>query len=103
MSSWSRKVRSPWIPVSTAIWNYLKNFALLFTRGIQFDSTPISPADKSLKSLFTSSIFPFDGETVIAEASFVADAPVLLGTGMLRLHRLDVNFVARTVLLERAS
>ena len=47
--------------------------------------------------------FPFDGEIVVAEASFVPDDPVLLGTAMLRLYRLDMNFVARTVLLERVD
>jgi len=45
--------------------------------------------------------FPFDGETVEAEATFVAGGEILLGTHLLREYHLDVNFPARTVLLER--
>jgi len=38
---------------------------------------------------------------VSAEATFVVDADLLIGTGLLRQHRLDINFPARAVLIER--
>ena len=45
--------------------------------------------------------FPFDGFDVSAEATFVGDSEILLGTGLLRDYRLEVDFAARTVMLER--
>jgi hypothetical protein len=47
--------------------------------------------------------FPFDGQTVVAEATFVAAGEILIGTHLLRKYRLEINFVARTVLLERVA
>ena len=47
--------------------------------------------------------FPFDGKVIEAEATFVADSEILLGTRLLRDYRLQVNFVTRTVELERVS
>jgi predicted aspartyl protease len=47
--------------------------------------------------------FPFDGRIVNAEATFVDSDGILLGTNMLRDYRLTVDFVARTVLIERAD
>lgn len=44
--------------------------------------------------------FPFDG-TVTAEATFVPGQEILIGTRLLSRYRLEVNFVQRTVLLER--
>jgi len=46
--------------------------------------------------------FPFDGQTVIAEATFVLGGEILIGTHLMRKYRLEINFAARTVLLERA-
>lgn len=46
--------------------------------------------------------FPFDGETVLAEATFADTSEILVGTGMLRQHHLEVHFPNRTVLLDRA-
>jgi predicted aspartyl protease len=45
--------------------------------------------------------FPFDGEIVLAETTFVVGNEILLGTGMLQQYRLEINFRAKTVLLER--
>ena len=45
--------------------------------------------------------FPFDGQTVIAEATFVASGEILIGTHLLRRYRLEINFPDRRVLLER--
>ena len=47
--------------------------------------------------------FPFDGEVIEAEVTFVADSQILIGTHLLRDYRLQVNFVTRTVELERVS
>jgi clan AA aspartic protease len=44
--------------------------------------------------------FPFDGETVHAEATFVKNGEILIGTGMLRQFRLEIHFPAGTVLIE---
>jgi predicted aspartyl protease len=43
----------------------------------------------------------FDGRTVTVEATFVPGDTILLGTAMLRDYRLEVDFVARTVKLDR--
>ena len=45
--------------------------------------------------------FPFDGKTVTAEATFVVDSDILIGTHLLQEYRLQINFVRRTVVLER--
>jgi hypothetical protein len=45
--------------------------------------------------------FPFDGRTVEAEATFSDSEDILLGTRLLRNYRLSINFVARTVRLQR--
>ena len=45
--------------------------------------------------------FPFDGLTVEAEATFVSGDEILIGTGMLAQHRLEIVFPARTVLIEK--
>jgi len=47
--------------------------------------------------------FPFDGETVLAEATFTTATEILIGTGMLRQHWLQVHFPNRSVVLERAA
>ena len=38
--------------------------------------------------------FPFDGRTIIAEATFVAGTEILVGTHILLEYRLDINFPA---------
>jgi predicted aspartyl protease len=45
--------------------------------------------------------FPFDGETIIAEATFVSGRDILIVTHLLKHYRLEVNFPNGTVLLER--
>ena len=47
--------------------------------------------------------FPFDGETVLAEATFTSVSEILIGTGLLRRHRLEIHFPNRTVSLERIT
>ena len=38
--------------------------------------------------------FPFDGRPVLAEATFVLGTEILVGTRLLREHRLKIDFVA---------
>jgi predicted aspartyl protease len=45
--------------------------------------------------------FPFDGRIVQAEASFVAGSEILIGTGLLRDYRLEIDFPNGTVQLTR--
>jgi predicted aspartyl protease len=45
--------------------------------------------------------FPFDGQRVVAEATFVPGDEILVGTHMLQRYRLAAQFVDRTVELER--
>ncbi len=45
--------------------------------------------------------FPFDGQTVRAQATFVDGDEILIGTGMLRDYRLQIDFPARTVAIEK--
>jgi len=46
--------------------------------------------------------FPFDGKHVEAEASFVEGNEILIGTKLLSAYRLEINFVQRTVQIEKA-
>ena len=43
---------------------------------------------------------PFDSATVLAEATFRSGEEILVGTGMLKHHRLEIHFPNRTVTLE---
>lgn len=45
--------------------------------------------------------FPFDGETMRAVATYVDTGQILVGTRLLHNHRLEIDFVARTVILQR--
>lgn len=47
--------------------------------------------------------FPFDGQTVQAEATFVSGSQILIGTHLLREYCLQINFVSRTVQLEKVK
>jgi predicted aspartyl protease len=47
--------------------------------------------------------FPFDGQVIEATATFVGSGVILIGTRLLQNYRLEINFVARTVLLERVG
>jgi predicted aspartyl protease len=46
---------------------------------------------------------PFDGQTVVAVATFVPGDGILIGTHLLRNDRLEISFVDQTVLLERMA
>ena len=45
--------------------------------------------------------FPFDGETVAAEATFAPGQEILIGTRLLEQYRLEIDFPARKIVLER--
>lgn len=45
--------------------------------------------------------FPFDGEMILATATFVPAGNILIGTKLLKQHRLLIRFVSKTVELER--
>jgi predicted aspartyl protease len=47
--------------------------------------------------------FPFDSQMLSVEASFAPIEEILIGTSLIQDYRLEVNFVARTVVLERVS
>jgi predicted aspartyl protease len=47
--------------------------------------------------------FDFDGLSQIAEVTFVPGDEILLGTQLLQDHRLTIDFVDRTVRLERVA
>lgn len=53
-----------------------------------------------VEDLFTID-FPFDGNMVSIQASFADTSELLVGTLLLQNHRLEVNFVTRTVELEK--
>jgi len=46
--------------------------------------------------------FPFDGRMVRAQATFVDGDEILVGTGILRDYRLQIDFPAGTVFIEKA-
>jgi predicted aspartyl protease len=46
-------------------------------------------------------VFPFDGLMLEAETTFIPDADVLVGTGLLRRHKLEIDFPSASVRLER--
>jgi predicted aspartyl protease len=45
--------------------------------------------------------FLFDGHTVEAIATFVADSQILIGTNLLREHELQIRFASRALRLQR--
>jgi predicted aspartyl protease len=47
--------------------------------------------------------FPFDGEQYRAQVTFVAGQEILIGTRLLRYHRLEIDFPAKTLSLVRTS
>ena len=47
--------------------------------------------------------FPFDGQIIHAEATFVPDSQILIGTHLIREYQLQIDFVQKSVQLERKS
>jgi predicted aspartyl protease len=46
---------------------------------------------------------PFDGQIIQAEATFVPDSQILIGTHLLREYQLQIDFAQKSVQLERKS
>ena len=46
---------------------------------------------------------PFDGQVCLAETTFTDQDEILIGTHLLREYRLEMDFPAQTVRLERVS
>jgi predicted aspartyl protease len=46
--------------------------------------------------------FPFDGQTIIAEATFSSGGEILIGTHLMRDYRLEIDFPHRMVRLEHS-
>ena len=63
--------------------------------------TPALAGGQSIEESVYLVDFPFDGRVMQAEVTFVANHEILIGTHLLREHRLLVNFVSQTVELER--
>ena len=47
--------------------------------------------------------FPFDGQSITDEATFVSGQTILVGTQLLRRYRLTIDFPERTVNLDRTA
>ncbi|MXV72821.1 hypothetical protein F4Z99_00925 [Candidatus Poribacteria bacterium] len=47
--------------------------------------------------------FPFDSQIIQARATFVVGGDILIGTRLLQEYRLQIDFVRRTVVLEKAT
>jgi predicted aspartyl protease len=45
--------------------------------------------------------FPFGGETIRESATYAPGSEILIGTRLLRDYRLEIDFVGRTLVLER--
>ena len=47
--------------------------------------------------------FPFDSQIIQARATFVVDSDILIRTRLLQEYRLQIDFVRRAVVLEKAT
>jgi clan AA aspartic protease len=47
--------------------------------------------------------FPFDGQNLMAQATFVLGNEILIGTHFLRQYRLEIDFHEQTVLLMKPA
>jgi predicted aspartyl protease len=65
-------------------------------------STSLLAADQRIEEDVFLVDFPFDGRTVRVQATFVAGNEILIGTRMLREHRLRIDFPARTVAIDKS-
>ncbi len=64
-------------------------------------ATSLLAADQRIEEDVFLVDFPFDGRMVRAQATFVDDDEILVGTGMLRDYRLQIDFPAGTVFIEK--
>ncbi len=47
--------------------------------------------------------FPFDGDSIESEVTFVESDAILIGTALLANHHLEIDFPAKTVNLDRVE
>jgi predicted aspartyl protease len=69
----------------------------LFTGPVEYE---LAAGQTAVEDVFSVD-FPFDGEVLAADATFVDGDTILIGTGLLRDYRLEIDFPAGTVRLER--
>ena len=86
-----------------AIWNCRKPYALFVYPRFIGETESILAAGQSLFEDNYSVAFPFDGRIIAAEATFVPNNEILIGTHLIREYRLEINFPAKMVLLERVA
>ena len=65
--------------------------------------TSILAANQEVKEDVYEVDFPFDGRLFQVQATFVAGDEILIGTGMLQDYRLQIDFPARSVSLEKVG
>lgn len=63
--------------------------------------TSVLAAGQTIKEELYQVNFLFDHRVVPAEATFVIDSDILIGTRLLQEYRLQIDFVMKTVILER--
>ncbi len=64
--------------------------------------TSLLAADQRIEEDLYLVDFPFDGRIVRVQATFVTGDEILIGTEMLGDYRLEIDFPAQTVSLERS-
>jgi predicted aspartyl protease len=64
-------------------------------------ATAALAGDQSVEEDVFTVDFPFDGRNLQADATFVSGSQILIGTHLLRDYVLQIDFVRKTVLLER--
>ena len=65
------------------------------------DTTFALAAGLSISEEYFRVQFPFDGQVVAVDATFAPGNTILIGTHLLKDHRLEIDFPARTVKIER--
>jgi clan AA aspartic protease len=65
-------------------------------------ATPLLAANQRIEEDVFLVDFPFDGRMVRVQATFVDGDEILIGTRMLQDYRLQIDFPAQTVAIERA-
>jgi clan AA aspartic protease len=66
-----------------------------------FDSVSILAAGQTVVEQLFEVHIVFDGQPMMAEVTFVPGSQILLGTAMLKDHRLDINFRTCQVVIDR--
>src|SRR5260370_5672161 len=62
----------------------------------------LAAGQESIEDLFLVD-FPFDGRTVLAEATFTNSSTLLIGTGILKHHQLEIHFPNRSLTINQVT